>query len=83
MIEETKEELKKEIEELEVTLNGYSDLNNLNLALIERLAKEKESLEHHIRQQRIKISKLKSEKSFYKNKLDETAKALTNLANSL
>lgn len=83
MSKETKEELKKEIEELEVTLNGYSDLNNLNLALIERLAKEKESLEYHILKQRNRISKLKSENSFYKTKIDEMAKALTNLANSL
>lgn len=43
MIEETKEELKKEIEELKVTLNGYRDLNNLNLVLIEKLRKENES----------------------------------------
>lgn len=43
MIEETKEELKKEIEELKVTLNGYRDLNSLNLVLIEKLRKENES----------------------------------------
>lgn len=43
MIEKTKEELKKEIEELEVTLNGYRDLNNLNLILIEKLRTENES----------------------------------------
>lgn len=43
MNKETKEELKKEIEELKVTLNGYRDLNNLNLVLIEKLRKENES----------------------------------------
>lgn len=43
MSEKTKQELKKEIEELKVTLNGYRDLNNLNLILIEKLRKENES----------------------------------------
>ena len=43
MNKETKEELKKEIEELKVTLNGYRDLNSLNLVLIEKLRKENES----------------------------------------
>lgn len=42
-MKKTKQELKKEIEELKVTLNGYRDLNNLNLILIEKLRKENES----------------------------------------